>query len=129
MRSLAVALLLGVLLLPGLAAAQYYANVDISCDTPVVMPGEYACFTITFDHNLVGQHAATLEVYVEGPTGGYWLQAVYDLTLRWCGIQEREDCIMIPACAPGGDYTFHVFLYGENGMLASQDSCTLTVVN
>ncbi len=129
MRNLAVVLLLGVLLLPGLAAAQYYANVSINADTPEVYPNDMACFTITFDHNLVGEHPATLEIYIEGPTGGYWLQGVYDLILRWCDIQERQDCLMVPACAPGGDYIIHAFLYGENGMLASQDSCVITVLN
>ncbi|MCB2211344.1 hypothetical protein KQI52_04465 [bacterium] len=128
MRSFAVALLLGVLLLPGLAAAQYYAHVDITCDTPTVMQGEYACFTISFDHNLVGQHPVVLEVYVEGPGGGYWLQGVYDITLRWCGDQSREDCVLIPDCAPLGEYTFNVFLYSQNGYLADQDSCTIEVV-
>jgi len=129
MRSLAVALLLGVLLLPGLAAAQYYANVDITADTPTVYPNDMACFTVTLEHNLVGEHPATLEIYIEGPTGGYWLQGVYDLILRWCVNPERQECLLVPACAVGGDYTLHAFLYGENGMLASQDSCAITVMN
>ncbi len=125
MRYLAIALLFGVLVLPGLASAQYYVDMDMEASSYNLQTGDEVCVTICFDHNVMWRPEARLEVYVTYPSGAEVLWYENDFVFprqAFC----CQECYTVPNCGEFGEFVVTGYLYYQGNVVA-QDSFTLMI--
>ncbi len=124
MRKLLLALVIGVFVLPGLASAQYYVNMDMESDLALIHSGDTVCITVSFDHNIPCNPDMTLDVYIAGPYGGEILWYTNDFVMP-LGFVSCTHCITIPGCGHYGDYTVTGYLWYQ-GDIVAEDSIVIT---